>query len=349
MAPPISSERFYAEYSGHEVALLRPLHDHLRATRGGGRECVFFAGDSSLDNKFWFDTKFEAVNGYEEVLQPPHMKADICYHFNKELERRGLTRVFALNTAVEATSLNSRSCGCLLAQDRLIQRCITQQDTLLVSIGGNDLALNPVLATVSNIIPLICLPQVCIERCACACPINTHVDLGCCGCGLPGCLFGTPFGWPPGLGYFVDLFKNRVENYVRSVIGNARPRRVVVCMIYYLDVHGRGSWADCFLCAMGYDCAPGRLQAAIRAVFNLATRRIRIPGVDVIAYPLFEVLDGSNSADYVQRVEPSPLGGQKMARALVDALYGDEAAAISGEDSAGGVSDGAVTWYMQRG
>jgi len=100
---------------------------------------------------------------------------------------------------------------------------------------------------------------------------------------------------------------------------------------------------------MGYDCAPGRLQAAIRAVFNLATRRIRIPGVDVIAYPLFEVLDGSNSADYVQRVEPSPLGGQKMARALVDALYGDEAAAISGEDSAGGVSDGAVTWYMQRG
>lgn len=72
-------------------------------------------------------------------------------------------------------------------------------------------------------------------------------------------------------------------------------------------------------------------------------------GAGVRCHPGWQVLDGSNSADYVQRVEPSPLGGQKMARALVDALYGDEAAAISGEDSAGGVSDGAVTWYMQRG
>ena len=72
---------------------------------------------------------------------------------------------------------------------------------------------------------------------------------------------------------------------------------------YFLDVHGRGSWADCFLSAMCYDCAPGRLQAAIRKVFELATRRIRIPGVEVVALPLFEHLDGSDSRDYVQRVE----------------------------------------------
>ena len=39
-------------------------------------------------------------------------------------------------------------------------------------------------------------------------------------------------------------------------------------MIYYLDVHGRGSWADCFLQGMCYNCAPGRLQAAIKRVFD---------------------------------------------------------------------------------
>ena len=74
------------------------------------------------------------------------------------------------------------------------------------------------------------------------------------------------------------MFKNRVENYVRRLLGRRRPKRVVVCMIYYLDVHGRGSWADCFLQCMCYDCAPGRLQAAIKRVFELATSTIRIEG-----------------------------------------------------------------------
>ena len=46
------------------------------------------------------------------------------------------------------------------------------------------------------------------------------------------------------------------------------------------------------------------------------------PGTEVVAFPLFEVLDGSDSRDYVQRVEPSPQGGAKMGRALMDALLG---------------------------
>ena len=69
------------------------------------------------------------------------------------------------------------------------------------------------LATIANLVPLLCCtPQACIEQCAFACPPNLHVDLGCLGCGLPGCLV-SPFGWPVGMAYFVDLFGNRVENY----------------------------------------------------------------------------------------------------------------------------------------
>ena len=45
----------------------------------------------------------------------------------------------------------------------------------------------------------------------------------------------------------------------------------------------------CFLQGMCYDCAPGRLQAAIKRVFELATRRISIEGTEVVAFPLFEV------------------------------------------------------------
>ena len=38
-----------------------------------------------------------------------------------------------------------------------------------------------------------------------------------------------------------------------------------------------------------------------------------------------EVLDGTETADYVQRVEPSPQGGAKMARALMDVVIGTAA------------------------
>jgi len=55
----------------------------------------------------------------------------------------------------------------------------------------------------------------------------------------------------------------------------------------------------------------------IRTVFELATKKIRVPGVAVVAFPLFEVLDGKTSSDYHSRVEPSSAGGRKMARALV--------------------------------
>ena len=63
-------------------------------------------------------------------------------------------------------------------------------------------------------------------------------------------------------------------------------------------------------------------QAAIRRVFEIATSKISIPGTEVVAFPLFRVLDGSDTRDYLQRVEPSPQGGAKMARALMDAVLG---------------------------
>lgn len=338
--PLVNSRDYYLEYFGHDVRHLRTIHASLRQDERSPqpRQCIFLAGDSSLDNKVWFEARSEAVNGYEHVLRPPHMKLDVCYWMNREAVRRGLD-AFCLNTAVEATALNQRACCCLLEQDRLISECITSRDVLIVSIGGNDVALAPVLATILNIIPLLCCtPVYCIDHCACACPPNLKIDTGCAGCGAPGCLV-SPFGFPPGLAYFVDLFGHRVENYVRRVLGSARPQKVVVCMYYFLDVHGRGSWADCFLMCMCYNIAPWRLQAALRKVFELATRRIRIPGVEVIPFALFDVLDGEDTRDYVQRVEPSPQGGRKMALALMDAIYGP--ADGLDDDESGGSSGGA--------
>ena len=82
----------------------------LRRDHGG---LVFFAGDSSLDNKYWFGDSAPAVNGYEAVLTPPTMRQDVAYHANKIFADRA-PRWAAVNGAIEATSLNDRAFGRLL-------------------------------------------------------------------------------------------------------------------------------------------------------------------------------------------------------------------------------------------
>jgi hypothetical protein len=91
-------------------------------------------------------------------------------------------------------------------------------------------------------------------------------------------------------------------------------------MIYYPDEQTTGSWADTALSFLGYNADPKRLQAAIRQLFIHATSKIEIEGTKVIPFPMYEVLDGSDSVDYVQRVEPSVQGGEKLAKAFLDKL-----------------------------
>jgi len=116
------------------------------------------------------------------------------------------------------------------------------------------------------------------------------------------------------------MFKNRVQNYINRLVSKQKPRKLVICMIYYPDERAGGSWADGALGLLCYNCCPERLQCVIRAVFRLATSKISIPGTEVVPFPLFNVLDGKSTADYCQRVEPSPVGGQKMAKAIMEAI-----------------------------
>lgn len=48
-----------------------------------------------------------------------------------------------------------------------------------------------------------------------------------------------------------------------------------------------------------------------------AITHVRIEGVEIIHVPLFEVLDPKDPRDYFDRVEPSVMGGFKMAQHLV--------------------------------
>ncbi|KAK3657207.1 hypothetical protein LTR22_009381 [Elasticomyces elasticus] len=82
------------------------------------------------------------------------------------------------------------------------------------------------------------------------------------------------------------------------------------------------SWADTQLKALGYGLYPRQLQAAIKKMYEQATRTISIEGTIVIPCPLFEAMDGKTKEDYVARVEPSVAGGKKMASQLSQIING---------------------------
>jgi len=242
------------------------------------------------------------------------MTTDVCYWINHEVMMQGID-LCCLNTAVAESSLNLRSCGKLLEQDQFIQDHITVDDVLVVSIGGNDIV-TPVLCTIVNFLCFaVCVPLTCMRNCACASPIRCGGG-GWYGCGLTGCIKGFLCGWPPGLGYLVDLFKNRVENLIMRMLKRAKPKKVIVCMIYTID-------EEAIHDALGRQCyaaSPERLRTMLRTVFRKGTQQIRIPGTEVVAFPLFEVLDGKTPSDYEAGIEPSATGGRKIAAGLVDAI-----------------------------
>ena len=65
---------------------------------------------------------------------------------------------------MEATTLNER-CLKLRPQDEFIRDNIASNDTLIVSIGGNDIALYPTPCTIFSMLgALFCLPTKCREH-----------------------------------------------------------------------------------------------------------------------------------------------------------------------------------------
>jgi hypothetical protein len=64
---------------------------------------------------------------------------------------------------VEATTLNER-CFTLTPQDEFLRDNIGKDDVLIVSIGGNDIALRPSICTIASMAGLLCLPTSFVEN-----------------------------------------------------------------------------------------------------------------------------------------------------------------------------------------
>ena len=293
--PSIDASAFYREYKGHLVPHLAAVHAGLLAQ---SREAfVFLCGDSSLDNKHWFfgacpQPFVAAANGMERLLEPPHSIPDVAHCLNALLAASAAPlRLACINGAVEESALHERSRGVLLKQDAWVAATAGPRDAIVVCCGGNDVVLKPLPDTVQALLALLTR--------------STPASLA--------------DGSAPGLDHFVRLFRDQLGDFVRRLCAN-RPRLCIVCMVYYpqLSSLGAASWASHSLGQMGYTQRPELLQSIIRAVYQHGVRALAAPeGTRVVPLPLFEVLDPASGADYLQRVEPSRQGGEKMAAAIL--------------------------------
>lgn len=297
VAASLSSRAFYSEYHGHREEHLAVLEGAVRKNRS----VVWLLGDSTLDNKHWFEDEEAAVNGYEAVLDTRRSRADVAHHVNKEIVRQGLgDELVCINTAVEEATLGARGAGQpLLHADTFCRDHLRADDVLIVSCGGNDIALRPTALTGISMVALL------------ACPMWLLRSVGF----TPGLCHLVP-----GLSHFIHLFGEAARRFVGRVTERTTPRAVVMCMLYFLDERAGGSWADGTLQFLGYNTKPEKLQLIMRIVYERAISQVQIEGTTVVPVPLYEVLDGKTTEDYEARVEPSSQGGQKMARLLLERL-----------------------------
>ena len=47
-----------------------------------------------------------------------------------------------------------------------------------------------------------------------------------------------------GMQYFVKMFKEEIQSYVKKLISKRKPKKVVVCMIYFPDEKDQSSWSS---------------------------------------------------------------------------------------------------------
>ena len=251
---------------------------------------VYLAGDSSLDSKYWYRTSASAVNGYERVIRPPKCKCDLAFYLNAHFAQAKLSQC-AINCAIEESTLANRANGALLPQDEFIRDHIQRNDTLIVSVGGNDIALRPSFRTIWNMLLMHAT--------------NSAESLQ----------RGPSSCW--GMSHFVRLFKDDLTAYIQSLMSKTKPKRVVVCMIYFPDEQ-RGGWADRVLGALSYYSNPRKLQTAIEQIYQHAIQQIDLgPDVDVVPFPLFKTLDGKDSSLYCAGVEPSTKGNERIAESMI--------------------------------
>jgi hypothetical protein len=329
--PKINSIDFYNNWKGHLIEHLTKMIDEksfierLRSYNGKNRDrkVIFLAGDSSLDNKHWpLSNSNEKklcnkppINGYEDVLEGNNCVPDVAYQINQTLIDNGLNEEYVcINTSIEATTLHERFTEpnsyngdvILLDQDKFIFDYIRTDDILIVSVGGNDIALSPLPETTRHFQNFIKNSRKSEDE-KNKDEINSYEQ------------------------YFTNIFNNKITLYIEKLCSrdgnNSLPSVIIPCMIYYPALTSTQSgFAEGILIATNYRTGKQEiLENFIKDLYLKSTRHIHITKKGeqkniIDPCPLYEVLDNSNDKLYLTSVEPSIEGGKLMAIRFVDQI-----------------------------
>lgn len=271
---------YYANYHGHQ---LNHLKEVLRILKSRYASIVYLAGDSSMDNKAWINhDKADPCPQYESIVD--QSVQDVCHWTNFELAKKN-NFTCCINCAIEESALGERDDG-LLQQDKFIRDNITKNDVLVISVGGNDIALKPTKTIMFNMASIVLLPLFMIN-------------------------------YNPSYYYFVNLFHRQIESYIKNLTSKEKPKQIILAGIYFPCTKGKG-WADTVLKLTGYNSNPEKLQYIIKSIFTDVF--VKLNSQNVKYMPMYEILDCNDPSDYVARVEPSSQGGHKIAKVIVSLI-----------------------------
>ncbi|QKF94723.1 GDSl lipase/esterase [Fadolivirus algeromassiliense] len=270
---------------GHYIEHLELIYDYAKSE--GVKQFIWFAGDSSLDNKCWikYKEKGTASHIYNDILTDSDVIQDVAYHLNTMLPQNKL----CINTSIEATKLGQRK-KTLLDQDEFIRDHVRKDDILIISVGGNDIA------------------------------------FGGAGFPYIQNFFADPTN-PKNFDFFEDLFHTQMKAYLEKLISKQKPKKIIVCIIYMPNLTNTTGWADGFLSSVKQlypgitlDQLTMMIKQLLNQIHDKCVNQIKIGGTEIIPLKLYDIIDGSDQKDYEHAVEPSVQGGKKMAQAFYNII-----------------------------
>lgn len=272
-----------SHYHGHNVETLKLI---IAKARKLNKPIIYLIGDSSLDNKFWFiknnSSMVKPNSFYSEFINETVPDIEFC--LNDIIDNKFVV----INCAVEESTLEQRM-NKLTEQDILVQTTIRNDDVVICSVGGNDIALKPKPMTMFAMASLLFL--------------SDTKSLSTC----------TAIGFDT----IRTIFYSNMKSYLEKVV--KAKAHVILCTMYYPHENNTiESWANSSLNLMGYNSNKNKIHSIIKSIHNNMISKIKINNAKTMNYiPLYEVLDSAfESEDYLFRVEPSHKGGIKIANSI---------------------------------
>lgn len=163
--------------------------------------------------------------------------------------------------------------------DQFVIDHICEDDILVISIGGNDFMLNK-----DN---LTKLEQAQLER----------IMLGYYG--------------GPKYKDLLNIFNDEITKYILLLIQKRKPKQIIYLFPYFpCEIKGK-CWSSVIDIIMMFK---EFLKDIMKAIYNDLHFNLDFI-YDTI--PLFEILNSKKNEDYIQRLEPSSIGGMKIAKSML--------------------------------